>query len=59
MVAGSELFSMLAGTCSMLSCVVSLAEREPDLCRGTWGYIYVLSCLYVFTLFALEVGWLL
>ena len=28
-------------------------KHEPDLCRGTGGYIYVLACLYVFTLFAL------
>jgi hypothetical protein len=31
-------------------------EREPDLCRGTGGYIYVLSCLYVFTLLLLRWG---
>lgn len=32
-------------------------EHEPDLCRGTWGYIYVLVSLYGFTLFAFEAGW--
>jgi hypothetical protein len=37
-----------------VTCWGDLAEHEPELCRGTGGYIYVLACLYVFTLFALE-----
>lgn len=37
----------------------SLVEHEPGMCRGAWGYIYVLLGLYGFTLFAFEVGWLL
>ena len=29
---------------------------QRGVCRGSQGYIYVLVCLYGFTLFALEVG---
>ena len=54
--AGELNVSVVGGVCSMLLYVASLAEREPDLCRGTWGYIYVLSCLYVFTLLLLRSG---
>ncbi len=29
-------------------------EHGPEVCRGAGGYIYVLSCLYVFTLLLLR-----
>jgi len=48
--------SMVAGRVFDVVVCRKSGEHEPDLCRGTWGYIYVLSCLYVFTLLLLRWG---
>lgn len=54
---GGVVVCLLVGGWCLVECLgVQVTEHERGVCRGTWGYIYVLLCLYGFTLFALEVG---